>query len=246
MPSPPAASVVCVVAVSGRGRVRSSASIVGFVCYVRRMEADFWRGRWREGQIGFHEGKPNAYLVAHGSRLAGHSRVLVPLCGKAEDLAELAAHGHDVIGVELVEDAVKQFFAEHGVEPEVSACEDFAVYRAPLMAASVTIYAGDYFATTASLVGRINAVYDRAALVELPREMRARYVEHTRAIAPGARTTLLVSLEYDPDAMPGPPFSVDEAEVRRIFVGDRIELLGEGPDPRGRPLTERCYLITRT
>jgi len=212
------------------------------------MQPDFWRERWREGRTAFHEGKPNSYLVAHGSRLAGLPHVLVPLCGKAADLAELAGHGHDVVGVELVEDAAKQFFAEHEVEPEVSSCDGFTRYRAliTIMAAPVTIYVGDYFATTAALVGRINAVYDRAALVALPPEMRTRYVEHTRAIAPDAQTTLLVSLEYDPDAMSGPPFAVDEAEVRRLYAGDRIEVLGEGPDPRGRPMTERCYLITRT
>ena len=212
------------------------------------MQPDFWRDRWREGRTAFHEGKPNAYLVEHGSRLAGLPHVLVPLCGKAEDLAELAAHGHTVIGVELVEDAAKQFFAEHEVEPEVSTYEGFAVYRARLgvLAAEVTIYAGDYFATTAAMVGRINAVYDRAALVALPREMRARYVEHTRAIAPDASATLLISLEYTTGAMDGPPFSVDETEVRELVAGQRIELLGEGPDPRGRPMIERCYWITKT
>ena len=84
------------------------------------MEPDFWRARWSEGRIGFHEGAPNAHLRQNLDVLAGARRVLVPLCGKAEDLAFLAASGREVVGVELVEDAVRAFFAEHGLAPTVT------------------------------------------------------------------------------------------------------------------------------
>jgi thiopurine S-methyltransferase len=207
------------------------------------MQSDFWRDRWREGKIGFHEGKPNDFLQRYGARLAGCRRVLVPLCGKSDDLAYLAAQGHEVVGVELVEEAVKQFFVEHAIAPEVTRREPFAVYRAN----ALTIFAGDFFATTAELIGPIEAIYDRAALVALPRDMRAKYVAHVRAIAPSARTTLLVSLEYPEDAMEGPPFCVAEAEVRTLYADKKIELLDEQSDPRGRldgRMIERCYVIS--
>src|SRR6185503_18861075 len=98
---------------------------------------------------------------------------------------------------------------------------------------------GDLFAATREHVGAIDAIYDRAALVALPPEVRVRYVDHMRTIAPGARTELLVSLEYPPERGSGPPFSVDEAEVRTLFPGATIEELGHGPDPQGRGMTER-------
>ena len=66
------------------------------------MEAD-WIGRWRDGRIAFHEGHVNTLLEHHIARFAGSHRVFVPLCGRTEDLAFLAAHGHEVIGVELAE-----------------------------------------------------------------------------------------------------------------------------------------------
>ena len=62
------------------------------------MEPDFWRARWSEGRTAFHEGKPNEHLVKHRALLGKATRVFVPLCGKAEDLAYLAANGHEVIG----------------------------------------------------------------------------------------------------------------------------------------------------
>jgi thiopurine S-methyltransferase len=205
------------------------------------VEPSFWAARWQEGKTAFHEGTPNAYLARHVDRLGGHRRVLVPLCGKTEDLAFLASRGHDVIGIELVEDAVKQFFAEHAVTPTVTDANGLTRYTAD----AITIFAGDFFAVTGAHVGAIDAIYDRAALVALPADMRVRYIEHLRAIAPDARAELLVSREYPPERGGGPPFSVDEAEVRTLFAGAVIEELGHGPDPQGRGMTERCYAIRR-
>jgi thiopurine S-methyltransferase len=207
------------------------------------VERSFWEERWREGRIGFHEGAPNKYLSRHAPRLAG--RVLVPLCGKAKDLAFLASRGHDVVGIELVEDAVRAFFTEHGVTPVITPRDELVEYRA----GSITIFAGDVFATTRELVGEIDAVYDRAALIALPAELRPRYVDHLRALVAPGTPGLLITLEYEQAQMTGPPFSVVDAEVRAHF-GDAVVLLDEGPakTPRLRELgvtaTERCFSVT--
>ena len=203
------------------------------------MDPEFWKSHWAEGRIGFHEGKPNSYLVEHHAKLATYPRVLVPLCGKAEDLAYLAANGHEVVGVELVEDAVKAFFAEHALVPEVIADGPLVKYTAP----SITIFAGDVFQATRERLGDIDAVWDRAALVALPDDMRRRYVDHVRALLPKGGRVLLVTFEHD--APDGPPFSVEEAEVRVLYDRCAVEFLGEGPDPRGRANSkERCFAIT--
>lgn len=204
------------------------------------MDPEFWVARWQEGRIGFHEGAPNAYLTKHVDRLAGCQRVLVPLCGKTEDLAFLASRGHEVVGVELVDDAVRQFFTEHEATPAVDELAGMRRYTA----GAITIVVGDVFATTAELVGAVDAIYDRAALVALPADTRVRYAAHLRQIAPGVRRELLVTLDYPPDAAQGPPFRVTDAEVRTLFAGAEIELLDEGPDPRARAgvdTVERCY-----
>ena len=207
------------------------------------MERSFWEERWREGRIGFHEGVANKFLSRHAPRLAG--RVLVPLCGKTEDLAFLASRGHDVVGVELVEDAVRAFFTEHAATPVVTPRGGLVEYRA----GSITIFAGDVFATTRELVGDIDAVYDRAALIALPPELRPRYVDHLRTLVATGTPGLLITLEYDQARMAGPPFSVVDAEVRAHYT-DSVVLLDEAPaeTPRLRELgveaIERCYAIT--
>ncbi len=107
------------------------------------MQADFWHTRWANNQIGFHLDEINPYLMRHLSRLrlqAGE-RILVPLCGKTLDLAWLAAQGLEVLGVELSEKAVSDFFEEHDLRPEIDQLGGFRRYRV----AGITLLQGDFF-----------------------------------------------------------------------------------------------------
>ena len=202
----------------------------------------FWEDRWAENKIGFHEGAPNSFLVKYHEVLAGAPRVLVPLCGKAEDLAWLAERGHQVVGVELVEDAVKAFFAEHALEPLVTPRGALTEYEA----GAITIYAGDVFAATSDVVGQFDAIYDRAALVELPPDVRPRYAEHVRGLALANARILQICFEYPEDHRQGPPFSVSEYELRHLYPGAKITHLETRPDnraPEDPLLQDRCYSL---
>lgn len=189
------------------------------------MEPDFWRARWVEGRIGFHEGRTNAHLERHVGRLGQARRVLVPLCGKAVDLEFLAERGHQVVGVELVEDAVRAYFQERGQEPQVRREGGLAIYQA----GPVTLVAGDFFATDRVSLGEVDALYDRAALIALPPPMRVRYALHVRTLIPRGAPGLLVTMEYPQDKMPGPPFSVPEDEVHQLYAGLAVERLDDVP-----------------
>lgn len=208
-------------------------------------DADFWSDRWKAGQIGFHEGRPNAFLERHAGHLGSGRRVLVPLCGKAVDVAYLASQGHDVVGVELIEDAVAAFFRDHGLTPTVARDEAFVRYQA----GTITLLAGDVFATTPGVLGPIDALYDRAALIALPPELRERYVEHLRSMLAPGTPGLLVTLEYPQELMSGPPFAVTDDEVRRLYAGAAVDLAGEtsATTPRlqaaGATAVERCYTL---
>jgi thiopurine S-methyltransferase len=207
---------------------------------------DDWLARWRGDRIGFHEGHPNALLERHIARFAGCRRVFVPLCGKAEDLAYLATRGHDVVGVELVEEAVQAFFAEHGLVPSIAPRGPCVAYQAGAFALLV----GDFFTLTPDLLGPVDALYDRAALIALPPEIRPRYVASLRALVPAGALALVITLEYDQRAVAGPPFAVLEAELRALYAGATIELLGEQAatdvgkcSQSAVPATWRCFAI---
>jgi thiopurine S-methyltransferase len=201
------------------------------------MDREFWQARWRDGQIGFHEGKANAMLVAHQDRLPS-GRVLVPLCGKAEDLAYLAGLGHEVVGIELAEQAVRAFFAEHQLVPMEGRAGPFL----RLSAGGVTLLCGDIFAATPELVGPVSCFYDRAAVIALPPELRGRYLAKLRELAPG-RPGLVITVLYDAGGG-GPPFEVPDAEVLAAFP--RAQLLAEHQTTIGSkalPGTERVFFV---
>ncbi|MCJ8206523.1 thiopurine S-methyltransferase [Pseudomonas sp. RGM2987] len=189
------------------------------------MEPEFWHKRWSTNQIGFHSSDVNPYLQRFWPQmgLAQGSRVLVPLCGKTLDLLWLAHQGHSVLGVELSEKAITDFFDEHQLKPSVSEEGAFKVFRA----GDIEIRCGDFFALGSDDLVDCVALYDRAALIALPGRMRERYAAHLQAILPSC-VGLLITLDYNQPEMPGPPFAVDDDEVRRLLGGNwQLEVLQE-------------------
>jgi thiopurine S-methyltransferase len=215
------------------------------------VDEGFWQRRWARNEIGFQLNEVNPYLHRHwpGLRLAEGARVFVPLCGKSLDMAWLAEQGFAVLGVELSERAVEDFFAEQGLIAEVTTQGEFEVYRA----GALEIRCGDFFSLSRSDLAGCQGLYDRAALIALPEDMRQRYVEHLANILAPSCQGLLVTLDYEQEQMPGPPFAVSDAEVRQS-LGSRwdIQLLERANVLDGnwkflqRGLTrleERCYRL---
>ena len=87
------------------------------------MQKSDWTSRWNAGQIGFHQPDVNSFLGKYAEQVWGPDalgRVYVPLCGKSLDMVFLAKNVGEVVGVEFVEQAVKEFFAEQGLTPDRS------------------------------------------------------------------------------------------------------------------------------
>jgi thiopurine S-methyltransferase len=216
------------------------------------MQPDFWHERWQRNQIGFHQDQVNQHLLTfwQGLAIATGSSVFVPLCGKSGDISWLRAQGYRVLGVEISPIATQAYFDENGLQPSVSSRDGFEVYAAD----GVGIFCGDFFALADRHLAGVAAVYDRAALIALPPELRAGYARHMAGLlAPGARI-LLVTFEYPQHEMQGPPFSVTETEVRALYGnGFDIELLHDSDildqEPRFRErgvssLREKVYAMT--
>lgn len=178
------------------------------------MDTEYWHRKWQADDIGFHQADGNPLLHAHFSELSlpAGSRVFVPLCGKTRDVAWLLSQGYRVAGVELSELAVQQLFAEMGLAPVVAMVGGMKHYSA----AGVDIFVGDIFQLTGKMLGPVDAVFDRAALVALPEDMRVRYAGHVSDVTCQARQ-LLVTFEYDQSQMAGPPFSISDEEIWRHY-----------------------------
>lgn len=189
------------------------------------MEPDFWHQRWQDNLIGFHQHEINPYLLKYWPQLEldDGSGVLVPLCGKSRDMLWLSER-HYVHGVELSPRAVEDFFAEQQLESSRREAGEFGVCETT----GISLYCGDFFNLSSAMLGGINAVYDRAALIALPADMRTRYVSQLNSLCPAGTKMLLVTMAYRQAEMKGPPFSVEDAEVHTLFDTDwRVERLQE-------------------
>ncbi|MDN6859166.1 thiopurine S-methyltransferase [Pseudomonas sp. CAN2814] len=198
------------------------------------MQHEFWQSRWARNEIGFHQQAVNPGLQRHWPALGvpEEAQVLVPLCGKSLDMLWLAQWGYRVLGVELAERAAIDFFAELGVEPQVT--QEGALRRYSYE--RLEILQGDFFALGAEQVADCAAFYDRAALIALPAEMRADYAAHLQIILPPQVRGLLVTLEYPQAEMDGPPFAVMADEVQQHFAAqwaveecERLDVLADNP-----------------
>ena len=179
------------------------------------MDPSFWHQRWEKNEIGFHEGKPNPLLVEHFHELsiAKGRRIFVPLCGKTRDISWLLSRGYRVAGAELSQLAIEQLFIELGMQPEIEAVGNVEQWSAN----NIDIFIGDIFAVSGKVLGPVDAVYDRAALVAFPKDMRNRYAAHLTEMT-GKAPQLLICYGYDQTLMDGPPFSVSHQEVHRHYA----------------------------
>lgn len=210
------------------------------------MDKEFWHERWKNNQIAFHESKANPLLVKYINKLSPvkGSRVFLPLCGKTLDIHWLLANGFRVAGAELSKIAIEQLFSELAVVPKITRVGQFDRYSAK----NIDIYVGDIFDLSGEALGKVDAIYDRAALVAFPEKMRIRYAKHLMEITQCA-PQLLICFEYDQSLMDGPPFSIIQKEVQQHYGENyKLTLLSTADVVGGlkgqREVKETAYLLS--
>jgi thiopurine S-methyltransferase len=178
------------------------------------MKHDFWHNKWEKNEIGFHLPEANLLLVKYFStlNLKTGARVFLPLCGKTLDIAWLLAQGYRVAGAELSSIAIEELFKSLNIKPNIKTLGDITHYIAP----NIDIFVGDIFKVSPTILGAVDAVYDRAALVALPEDIRKLYTAHLITLTSQA-PQLLICFEYDQSLHAGPPFSVNADEVKQHY-----------------------------
>lgn len=235
------------------------------------MDIDFWLDRWNNNEIGFHQTTINPYLAYfYGEKGASPElrkklKVFVPLCGKSKDMLWLSQAGYNVFAVECSDNAVKAFFEENALNyKHAEQGQDdkgldnkgkHGLYISSDQKSTIEIFQGDFFALQQKDLDDVTDVFDRAALVALPPEMRKQYAEKmAELLKPGVRT-LLVILTYDQTQMNGPPFSVSDENVKELysdyFTIDKLcfkDIIEDEPRMQERGLNsliETVYKLTR-
>lgn len=181
---------------------------------------DFWVDAWEKGRIPFHRNDVHPDLITFwpGLEIRPKSTILVPLCGKSRDMIWFLQQNYQVVGIELSEQAVLSFFQEQQMLFTVEIYPSAKKYCAN----SLSIWVGDIFSLQDELIPLVDAIYDRAALVALPQQLRPAYVRLClNWLRPGG-SIFLKSLSYTMNAIQGPPYSVSAAEVMQLYSANAM------------------------
>lgn len=194
------------------------------------MELSYWVSRWKKEKTGFHMPGGYAGLKNHWNQLkiGANPLVFVPLCGKSVDLVQLERFGATVIGVEISEKAILDFYDEQNRSYETDSHGDFIIRKSN----HIEIWQGDFLKFPINKIPQPDLIYDKAALTALPPKMRERYVNKICELAGRTASILLHHFVYAQEQMPGPPFSITESEILRLFSNlFKIHMLEENTIP---------------
>lgn len=236
------------------------------------MQNEFWHNAWEKGDPGWRQAKVNSRLKRFWPQmnLLPGQRVFVPLCGDSIDLLWLVEQGFKVVGVELSELAVRRFFADNKLQYNLTVVGEHQLYTGLVTGQnagadhedvhstsddSLQIICGDIFTLEAATLGDCAAIYDRAATVAMPSELRIKYAAHIKTLVQPGTQVMLIGMSYDQSKMKGPPFSVSNDNVNNLFADAfEIDVLGRssGPEILGNladrgldTLEETVYKMTR-
>jgi len=174
-----------------------------------------WLKFWENNETNWHGDNVTQELIEYFElfELEPRDKVFVPLCGKSLDMLYIMNQGFSVIGVEISEIGVRQFFNENNLTYKITKVDDFDLYSTE----NLEIYCGDFFALTSKHLNMVKSVFDRKSLIALEPEVRQKYVKHLNDIISLGARILLVTLQYPQHQMSGPPFSVNKSEVESLF-----------------------------
>ena len=188
------------------------------------MHINFWQERWEKNEIAFHMKEVNPMLLKYFPKLSlkKQKRIFIPLCGKTLDIKWLIKQNYKVVGVECNEDAVIDLFNELNVKANISHLANFILYTYK----NIEIFVGNFFNLSQKLLEKVDFIYDRAALVALPKNMRKKYILHLLNIT-NKVSQLLITYQYEQNIMKGPPFSVKEKEIKEYYLDSYTIILLE-------------------
>ena len=218
------------------------------------MNPEFWQERWQNKRIGFNQPEVNPLLIKYFSTLdlLASSRVFVPLCGKSIDMLWLIDQGYDVVGIELVESAVQEFFIEQDISYTIKAHGEnpnIKCYKGQLLGQTIELWVADIFTLNSDDIGHIDAVYDRAALIAMPAELRTQYSQQVIDLSQNA-AQLLLTLNYDQNERAGPPFSISREQIEQYYsahyhihkLEGKASVLNAAPE---MAVTEHVWLLSQ-
>ncbi|XP_054447820.1 thiopurine S-methyltransferase [Pteronotus mesoamericanus] len=222
----------------------------------RVLTLEEWQKKWVDRKIAFHQEQGHQLLKKHlDNFLKGKSglRVFFPLCGKAVEMKWFADRGHSVVGVEISEIGIREFFTEQNLsytEEPIMAIPGAKVFKSS--SGNISLYCCNLFDLPRANIGKFDRIWDRGALVAINPGDRKCYADIMLSLMRKGFQYLLSVVSYDPTKHAGPPFYVSDAEIKRLFGSvcnsqclEQVDVFEEQHKSWGIDcLFEKLYLLT--
>ena len=169
---------------------------------------EFWAGRYKSGETAWDHGEASPGLIDFLKTYVGARRavtvqpgtVLVPGCGRGHDARVLAKAGFEVIGLDVVPQAV----------------EDARRLAKAEGATAIRFEQGNFFDLPTALRGPYDWLFEHTFFCAIDPALRDRYVETVvTLIKPGGH---LLGVFYHIQPETGPPFGTTREELVERFT----------------------------
>ena len=181
-----------------------------------------------------HERKVDAFLARHITQFTGDDNsksVLVSLCGESQDLEWLSYKGYSVVGVEISEKAVKQFFEKgmNGAIPfEVTTEGELKIYSAT-DGRKLKVYVSNFFSEEIDpkKLGTFDCIWDAHGIVSIPVPDIEPFAKKLLSFLKPGGKILFSTTDYDITKLkkgPG-PVPVPSTRLQELFPKCEVKLL---------------------
>ena len=155
------------------------------------------------------------------------------ILGKMTVLEKVKYQRGEGCGIEYSRQPVEKFFNENDIKFAKRQNGDYDTYKSD--DGKITIYAGDFFQAKPELVGKIDGIWDRGALVAMNPSDRRKYADTIINLMNKDTVYLIAGLSYDQSCHGGPPFSVPMETVEELYGSTcEIDLIFEAPNEFSR------------
>ncbi|XP_063397379.1 probable thiopurine S-methyltransferase [Mytilus trossulus] len=140
---------------------------------------DEWAKLWKDGKTDFHISDLCPMFTKHVDKLLNNRKkvkTFVPLCGKAVEMKWLWEKGHEVVGIECGEEALKEFFEENKI---VYSIVEVPAVKGKLYKSDdgrIRLYCCDFYLFNSAIESEFGAIWDSGALNAINATDQEKYV----------------------------------------------------------------------
>lgn len=198
-------------------------------CIDNTLQKEYWEKRWEIDYIIWHQSTGNERMQRVLDRvlkeeLAGKEpsdiKVLLPLCGKTNDMYQMYKRGFTVVGIDWATQPINDFFKENNIETDPSSSSSFIKSKDGRLIIGI----GDWFSfgTTAESEKRFpfdkyDVIWDRGCFDSINVNLREKFAAKIVPLLAPTGVLIQDAKIYELKGYKGPPLPLTESDLQKYY-----------------------------